>query len=595
VTSIGKQAFYTTAITSLGFSTDSHLQTIGDYAFTGCTNLTGSLTIPEGVKSIGNDTFHNCTHIQSVSLPTTLQTIGANAFYSCSAVTGGITIHASVTSIGDGAFANCGISSFINASNQKYKVQGEALLTSDGTKILAFPKASNTTIFTIPTTVTEIGPYAFYNCSKLISITAAADRIITIGYQAFDGCGWYNSAIKPNNQNQIFYFGKVAYSYIGTVPAGHIETIKDGTISITANLFYNAASKANLVSVKIPSSVTTINEKAFQQLSGLKTVDLSSATGLKTIGKSAFGQTALESITIPSGVTTIGDHAFYYCTALTTADLSQTAQLATVGDNAFSSCSKLAEVLLPNLDKTPTWGYNVFSGNSGAQKFYVKDGTGTYALANYTGAANLSGFANASNTFRYLPKTVTAAKIGTLYLPYEVAIPSGVNAFYCSSSTSSSLGFTQLTGGVIPANTPVIVTADNAADFNFLGNGGRTAKPNGMNDALNGAASNITNDTNTYPYLTLGQKTNSAPAEYGFYTYTGTMIAANTCYILASSLSHNAKGFTLSFDGGTTAIEATTATAEPAMKVYYDLQGRRVLNPTKGIYIVNGKKVVIKQ
>ena len=149
---------------------------------------------------------------------------------------------------------------------------------------------------------------------------------------------------------QLHYkISKVAYSYIGTVPAGHIETIKDGTISITANLFYNAASKANLVSVKIPSSVTTINEKAFQQLSGLKTVDLSSATGLKTIGKSAFGQTALESITIPSGVTTIGDHAFYYCTALTTADLSQTAQLATVGDNAFSSCSKLAEVLLPNL------------------------------------------------------------------------------------------------------------------------------------------------------------------------------------------------------------------------------------------------------
>ena len=61
----------------------------------------------------------------------------------------------------------------------------------------------------------------------------------------------------------------------------------------------------------------------------------------------------------------------------------------------------------------------------------------------------------------------------------------------------------------------------------------------------------------------------------------------------------SAKGFTLSFDGGTTAIDAitdqTAADVNGATKVYYDLQGRRVQNPTKGIYIVNGKKVVINQ
>src|SRR5574344_1864508 len=519
-------------------------------------------------------------------------------FNGCYAVTGDISISASVTSIGDGAFAYCGISKFIVAeSNQNYQVQGDALLTKGGTKILAFPGASNTTSYSIPATVTEIGPYASNDCSKLNSITAENENnITTIGKDAFYGCGWYTNTIRPNNQNQIFYFGKVAYSYIGTVPANYTATINDGTVSITANLFYNAASKANLVSVKIPSSVTTINGSAFSQLSGLKTVDLSSATGLKTIGEYAFGQTALESITIPSGVTAIGNQAFQSCTALTTADLSQAVQLATIGENAFASCNNLAAVFLPNPQTAPTWGGSVFSGTPGTRKFYVKDGTGKYDLAKYTGANNLSDYATADKTFRYLPKTVTAAKIATLYLPYEVAIPEGIKAYYCAGISNGKMQLTQFADKVIPAGTPAILTSDAATVADMLGDGVNSTAPSSASTLLKGASADITNETGTY--LTLGESSEAA-GTYGFYTYKGTTIAANTCYILASSLNPSAKGFTLSFDGGTTAIDAitdqTAADVNGATKVYYDLQGRRVQNPTKGIYIVNGKKVVINQ
>jgi hypothetical protein len=263
----------------------------------------------------------------------------------------------------------------------------------------------------------------------------------------------------------------------------------------------------------------------------------------------------------------------------------------------FTGCSSLSTMVLTS-STVPTIKEKQFDEFTNLN-FYVKDGKYSYATSADNGSTIVNAYKTATNwstyadrIYPYLPKTVTAAKIATLYLPYEVAIPSGASAYYCKGSDNQSyISLAQLTGGVIPANTPVIVTSENAADFNFLGNGGSTDAISGINDVLKGAASDITNETNKY--LTLGQKTNSSPAEYGFYTYTGDKIAANTCYIEKSAAT--AKTITLSFDGGTTTIDAATATAEPAMKVYYDLQGRRVLNPTKGLYIVNGKKVVINQ
>ena len=193
---------------------------------------------------------------------------------------------------------------------------------------------------------------------------------------------------------------------------------------------------------------------------------------------------------------------------------------------------------------------------------------------------------------------MTAAKIATLYLPYDVKIPTDAKAYYCSSKETGKIKLTELTN-VIPAKTPVIVTSSGAADFNFQSNGEITATPTGMNGVLKGTTTDMTSNV-ANNYLTLGMKsgTDASPV-YGFYTFTGDKIAANTCYMDKPTSTGSAKGFTLSFDGGTTGIDAitdqTAADVNGAMKVYYDLQGRRVQNPTKGIYIVNGKKIVINQ
>lgn len=82
-----------------------NVTSIGDYAFTSCTNLT-SVTIPNSVTSINKAAFRGCSGLTSVAIPNSVTSIGASAFRECSGLTS-VTIPNSVTSIGWYAFMNC--------------------------------------------------------------------------------------------------------------------------------------------------------------------------------------------------------------------------------------------------------------------------------------------------------------------------------------------------------------------------------------------------------------------------------------------------------------------------------------------------------
>jgi hypothetical protein len=76
--------------------------------------LTGSLSIPNGVKSIGLWAFSNCSGLTgSLTIPDSVTSIGSVAFYHCSGLTGSLTIPSSVVSIGNSVFDGCIISSII--------------------------------------------------------------------------------------------------------------------------------------------------------------------------------------------------------------------------------------------------------------------------------------------------------------------------------------------------------------------------------------------------------------------------------------------------------------------------------------------------
>ncbi len=93
------------SLTSITLPENSQLTSIGDYAFSSCSSLT-SITLPEGVKSIGNNVFYRCSSLTSINIPKNVTSIGNNAFSSCSSLTS-IVLPKSVSSIDGRALANC--------------------------------------------------------------------------------------------------------------------------------------------------------------------------------------------------------------------------------------------------------------------------------------------------------------------------------------------------------------------------------------------------------------------------------------------------------------------------------------------------------
>ena len=180
--------------------------------------MVGSITIPEGVSSIGNGTFGFCSNLAEISIPEGVSSIGNRAFESCSSLTS-IIIPESVVSIGICAFNSCSSLSSIDLPTG---------LTSIGTS--TFYDCTRLTSITIPETVTSIGQMAFSGCISLVSITIPGS-VSSIGDRAFQSCQGLNSiivkpVIPPTVGDQIFYIYNDSVRAPIYVPSGSVEAYK---------------------------------------------------------------------------------------------------------------------------------------------------------------------------------------------------------------------------------------------------------------------------------------------------------------------------------------------------------------------------------
>ncbi len=166
-------------------------------------------------------------------------------------------------------------------------------------------------------------------------------------------------------------------------------------------------------------------------------------------------------------------------------------------------------------------------------------------------------------------------------------------------------------GDVVPAQTGVVLECNstNPADNQLLPQGDETIQTsdNRLCGTFFGAAINgvtVKDGTGTEYNVThdnvraFNLNTADTRNPIGFYKVKNDVanIPGNKAFLVLTSTEAQAKGFVLEFeDGETTGIETIEGTKQNTEDgVYYDLQGRRVENPTRGVYIVNGKKVVIK-
>ena len=174
---------------------------IGKGAFLYCSSLT-SVSIPSSVTSIGNYAFQNCSSLISVTIPSGVTSIGDYAFENCSSLIS-VTIPNSVTSIGHLAFRGCSSLTDINVDpNNKYWCSVDGVLFSKDMKTLVAYPRGRAGAYKCPDGVTFIGDDAFVGCSSLTSVTIP-NSVTSIGNSAFYGCSSLTSVTIPNSVTSI--------------------------------------------------------------------------------------------------------------------------------------------------------------------------------------------------------------------------------------------------------------------------------------------------------------------------------------------------------------------------------------------------------
>ena len=182
--------------------------------------------------------------------------------------------------------------------------------------------------------------------------------------------------------------------------------------------------------------------------------------------------------------------------------------------------------------------------------------------------------------------TVTAAGAATLILPFEATIPAGAQCYTLAYTSGDAAQATEVTA-TLPANTPVLVVAE-AGNYTFVATSAWTKAESMTNGALTGVYAKTIVPAGSY-ILT------NVSGEVGFRKADGTTnyVEANRCYLTADGAPAR---LTIDFDGETTGIGATLNDNGQMMndKFVYDLQGRTVSQPSKGVYVRNGKKFIVK-
>ena len=257
---------------------------------------TGYLIIPDSVPYNG------------VMLPVT--SIGDRAFYACTGLTS-VELTPSLTSIGSSAFGNC----------------------------------SGLTSVALPSSLTSIGSNAFNGCTGLQRLMIADGAVVSLSSSHFSGCS------------------SLRYIYIGS----GVTSIGQGTFSssVVDTLFFNARNcnccyKQNSTYY---SSLENLNGNNMQLIFG---------DSVEVLGSYAFYRRSFvqDTLLLPPSLTSIGSNAFENCTGLTSVDL--TPSLTSIGSSAFENCTGLTSVELP--PSLTSIGSDAFKSCSGLRRLVIADG-----------------------------------------------------------------------------------------------------------------------------------------------------------------------------------------------------------------------------
>ena len=276
-----------------------------------------SVVIGDGVTSIGDNAFEDCSALKKLDIPQSVTEIGSKAFRGCSALTS-LALPQTVNRIGNTAFQGC----------------------------------SNLETINIPSGVKSIEKYTFHGCEKLNDVTIPAG-VTLIGNSAFKACKTFRNIEIPEGVTKIDYFAFEDCTQLETVGIPSTAT------NIRNFAFRNCP---KLKSFVFPSGTTQIQPGVLSGCKNLESVTIPEE--VTKIWGSAFYGCSLNSVKLPSTLKTICKLAFYGCDQLSEITIPESVKL--IEESAFESSTELKSVMLAK-GSVPKIEENAFSKSLGTK------------------------------------------------------------------------------------------------------------------------------------------------------------------------------------------------------------------------------------
>ena len=316
--------------------------------------------IDEGVTRIGRYLFYNCAKLTEVNLPAGLISIGRNAFTGTGVKD--VTIPYSVSSLEDWAFENCTSLWRVTVLNSQMAFGQDVFKGHKANEPLlcCFTESTAKTYakeYSVRTSHPFCGDRVFFDITPDGRLIISYDRADAKMSDFTDNPPWYDqraniTEVDYSTSKQSYYLSNVGATAFWDMP--------------------------NLVTVRLPDSVTSIGDNAFQNCPMLS--EFTIPDGVTSIGTAAFSGCSCLDVEIPSGIKFIGDYAFHNCYSLR--KVSIPLSTTRIGMEAFYGCANLSKVAI--YSDSAEIGRNAFGGCSPdlLMRGFRYSTTETYANAN---------------------------------------------------------------------------------------------------------------------------------------------------------------------------------------------------------------------
>ena len=496
--------------------------------------------IPSGVIDIASQAFIGNKKIKSINIPEGVIAINSQAFLGCENLEE-VNLPSTLTYIVGGAFSYCNLKS---------------IHIPDGIEELdnTFYYNNNLTTFTGGNNLRRIGNGTFAGCG--FESFTVGNKVEVVG-DAFERCSRLKSLFIPKGVKSIGRNIVMSCESLESIIIEEGNTIYDSRDNCDA-IIETATNKmiAGCKNTTLPDGINSISDYCFWECYDLK------------------------ELYFPESLEKIGNYAFYCCESLQTVRLPRS--LNELGDGAFNNCLNLTSVVVEWTEPIPLTSRYTFSNCANCTLYVPYGSKAAYEAADYW------------KDFKEIIeiKTVNVGSTGLATFcssaPLDFTGVSGLKA-YIASGFEPSTGTLDLTRVLkVPAGEGLYLVGD-AGTYSVPVSETDMVYSNLLKGVTTATTINPTDGSNTNFILANGSH------GVGFYTLSAAgELAAGKAYlqIPTASLSSGVKAIYVIFDDDETAIQSIQE--ETNAQGIYNLQGQQVNAPKGGLYIINGKKVLVK-